>query len=187
MARYSIYPATYPSVLHSYLKEDPPVEAEIRLDTEQQAKGLRFKFWGLRNALGLAVERGELNWRAMRERAMRTEARLHHDQDGKWVVTLTPKEMINADYEYSIVYKRRLEPGKGLTEADAQFQRLAAEGERKLMERLGTTGQSVETDADSPARGGVIADPIRAQNQERLIPSKSLNELMQEEAERDDE
>lgn len=176
MARYSKFPSSYPAVLHEMLKQDPPREAEIEFDSQAEAKAFRFKFWGLRNALRSAMENGELSWKRMRDRADCTEAGIRPGQNGKWVVKFTPKELVNAIAEYRITYGRAVQPGTGLSYGEKELKELAEEGERKLMEKL-----------NSPARGGVIADPTRAQNQERLIPPKSLSELMQEEAERDDE
>ena len=171
MARYSKFPASYPAVLHEYLRQDPPREAEITFSSQAEAKAFRFKFWGLRNALRLALDGGELNWKRLKDRAECTEAGLRPLADGRWVVRFTPKELVNAAAEYSIVYGRAVVPGTGLTMGEKELRELAEEGQRKLMERINSRE----------------ADVRHSSSEGQSVPEKSLSELMQEEAERDDE
>jgi len=116
------------------------------------------------------MENGELSWKRMRDRADCTEAGIRPGQNGRWVVKFTPKELVNAVAEYRITYGRAVQPGTGLSYGEKELRKLAEEGEKKLMERF-----SREAD--------VRHESAEAQS----TPAKSLNELMREEAERDDE
>lgn len=174
MPRYSKDLTTYPSILYDYLRGKPR-EAMIQFDSEREARNFQYRFWGLRAALREAAEerraatiadQGHILFRAERTECTRQGAR----------ITFTPKELLTQTAELRIMYGREVDPNVVATEGD----RLAREGERKLLAMLSSGG--AESVAAQPPQPQASA-PDYAQS----LPTKTLAQVLEEQALRDDD
>ncbi|XAI96442.1 hypothetical protein [Microcystis phage Mel-JY34] len=169
MPRYSKDLTTYPSILYDYLRGKPR-EATIQFDSEREARNFQYRFWGLRAALREAAEerraatiadQGHILFRAERTECTRQGAR----------ITFTPKELLTQTAELRIMYGREVDPDVVATEGD----RIAREGERKLLAMLSAQPpQPPQPQASAP-------------DYAQSLPTKTLAQVLEEQALRDDD
>jgi len=168
MPKYSKDLTTYPSVLYDYLRGEPQ-EAMIEFDSEKEARNFQFRFWGLRAALRDAVAERKLATIADQARIAHRAERTECTRSGPRV-TFTPKELLTQTANLRIVYGRKVDPSIPATEGD----RLAREGEAKLLAMLS---------APQPQASA----PDYAQAAGQSLPTKTLAQVLEEQALRDDD